>query len=129
MGLKNPSFAEMPMPNKREKNLRNLKPFQKGEARARMSPGRPRKPDWVAELERLAATPKERIPFLRRMLHKYPVHAMHYLAGKPLEQVRVEATTTNKFSQDDIELAAAAVAFRRAELEENGNQLKTVIKE
>jgi hypothetical protein len=103
------------LPQKRDKNA-NLIPhrFKKGEARARMSPGRPKKLDWVYELEALAQTPKERKPFLERLLRKHPVDAMHYIVGKPRETVVIDQTLKAEIATSEVIDAARQI---RAEIE------------
>jgi hypothetical protein len=91
------------------KQLANLRPLKKGDPRrCNHSPGRPRKKAWVEELDALASSGKEFLPFLRRLLHKKPEIAAYYLAGKPLEQMRLEAEITTGVSQKTIDGAAAA---------------------
>lgn len=90
-----------------EASLKNLQKWKRGHKPPK-SPGRPRKRAWVEDLEALASQPQERLAFLRRILRKHPVDAMHYLAGKPLEQLRIEASLALSVEPATIELAAAA---------------------
>jgi hypothetical protein len=91
------------------KSLQNLKPFVKGDtSRLKNGRGRPKKLDWTLELNTLAMTPEERIPFLRRLLRIKPDIAMHYLAGKPREMITLESTINQSISVSTIELAVAA---------------------
>jgi hypothetical protein len=99
---------------------KHLKPFPKGHKH--IGPGRPKTRAFVAYVKARFEdnpSPAEMKKLVDTMLKKCPQEIAHYLAGKPLEQMRIEMETTNKFSQEDIELAAAVSAKRRAEAQAN----------
>jgi hypothetical protein len=86
---------------------KHLRPWTKETRPTPKNPGRPKKVNWLEELERVASQPKERLAMLRRLCRKYPVDAMHYLAGKPLEQIRLDASITTAVAPRTLEAAAA----------------------
>src|ERR1022692_4022619 len=68
-----------------QKREKNLKPFRKGEARARCSPGRPRTVDFAAAFRLFASKGKRPNSLFKDLLKKKPDIAMAHLAGKPIE--------------------------------------------
>lgn len=91
----------------KQKRLANLRPFKKGDKNIPKSPGRPRIPDWVKEFAEFTSTGQRPVQLYQRLLKKYPVDAMHYLAGKPVE--RIDLSGELKHSVDPNLIAAAQV--------------------
>ncbi len=74
---------------KREFNVKNLKPFKKGEDRARKSPGRPKTVDFAAAFREFASTPERQRALYQALLKKKPDIALAHLAGKPIDRLEL----------------------------------------
>lgn len=106
-------MADSEQPTKKadgkQRSLANLRPFKKG-GNIPKSPGRPRSIDFAQAFRDHMNQGKRAEQLFTLVRKKKPDVAMYYLAGKPLEQVRIDATVTaSMIPQVDI-LAAAEAA-------------------
>jgi hypothetical protein len=92
------------LPKKREFNVKNLKPFRKGEARARCSPGRPRTVDFAAKFREYMSDPARTRQLFDALRKKKSDIAMAHLAGKPIE---TNVNLNREASADEIADALA----------------------
>lgn len=89
-----------------EKRESNLKPFRKGEDRARQSPGRPKTVDFAAAFREFASLPARQQSLFKALLKKKPDIAMAHLAGKPTE---TQVQLVGEMRQAETEKAVARV--------------------
>lgn len=89
--------------------MANLTPFKKGEARARQSPGRPKRADLVEALRETYLDNRQNMRrLIRQAEKKHTDMIFHYVSGKPVE--RIDLSGELKHSVDPNLIAAAKVA-------------------